>query len=192
MAETPTLPALQATSQSAESNGQQQEQIQEALEERDTVATHQLNLERSGGRGTSSRISQTQATVKNTDKSDINHSQAGDNQEFRETVMLDDNFQQNKIRLQKQVSRPVSNHSVASTSTNRYGGNLGAGYASNGKSQAPAGKSHHNPSAPKRSEYEQFDDDEEDEELPAASNQAASTFATLSKKHASDIAHEQP
>jgi len=192
MAETPTLPALQATSQSAESNGQQQEQIQEALEERDTVATHQLNLERSEGRGTSSRISQTQATVKNTDKSDINHSQAGDNQEFRETVMLDDNFQQNKIRLQKQVSRPVSNHSVASTSTNRYGGNLAAGYASNGKNQAPAGKSHHNPYAPKRSGYEQFDDDEEDEELPAASNQAASTFATLSKKHTSDIAHEQP
>ena len=103
------------------------------------------------------------------EKSDINRANAGENKEFRETIMLDENYERNKIRLQQQVARPVSNHSAMSTSTNRYGGHPGSGPATAMK----------NPN--RRQEYEQFEDDEE-EDGQGTGRAAVDSFAAQAQR----------
>jgi hypothetical protein len=117
--ETPQLPSLKK-----DSEFRIEDRVQIDLDEQtETIATNAV-FERSGvSRAASASISNTHATVKQIDKSDINKTGTNlpeDNREMRETIMLDEKFSKNKFRL-GQHARPLSNHSAVSTSTNRYG-----------------------------------------------------------------------
>lgn len=118
-AETPQLPSLKK-----ERENKVEERVTIDMDEHfETMAANALVERSSVSRAASASISNTHATVKQIDKSDINkpaQQAADDNREMRETVLLDEHFQKNKFRLQHHA-RPLSNHSAVSTSTNRYG-----------------------------------------------------------------------